>query len=77
MTLADTLIPLFAQVRAFSRSPMGDAASLTAQLDGAIAAARLRAHDAGFSQTDIDEALFAFNAWADELLLTTRWDGAA
>ncbi|GJH24605.1 DotU family type IV/VI secretion system protein [Caballeronia novacaledonica] len=77
MTLADTLIPLFAQVRAFSRSPMGDAASLTAQLDGAIAAARLRAHDASFSQTDIDEALFAFNAWADELLLTTRWDGAA
>ncbi|WP_321800906.1 DotU family type IV/VI secretion system protein [Caballeronia sp. J97] len=77
MTLADTLISLFAQVRAFSRSPAGDAASLTAQLDGAIASARLRAHDAGFAQADIDEALFAFNAWADELLLTTPWEGAA
>ncbi|KXU86900.1 hypothetical protein CR51_37235 [Caballeronia megalochromosomata] len=77
MNLADTLMPLFAQVRAFSRSPAGDAANLTAQLDGAIAAARLRAHDAGFPQADIDEALFAFNAWADELLLTTRWEGAA
>lgn len=76
MSLADTLIPLFAQVRAFTRAPSGDAASLTAQLDGAIAAARLRAHDAGFSQADIDEALFAFSAWADELLLTTQWEGA-
>jgi type VI secretion system protein ImpK len=77
VTLADTLIPLFAQVRAFAAAPTGDAASLTARLDGAIATARMRAHDAGFSQTDIDEALFAFNAWADELLLTTRWEGAA
>lgn len=76
MTLADTLIPLFAHVRAFTRSPSGDAASLTAQLDSGIAAARLRAHDAGFAQADIDEALFAFNAWADELLLTTQWEGA-
>ncbi|WP_277187871.1 DotU family type IV/VI secretion system protein [Caballeronia sp. BR00000012568055] len=77
MILADHLIPLFAQVRAFAQSPSGDAASLTVQLDAAIAAARQRAHDAGVSQADIDEALFAFSAWADELLLTTRWDGAA
>lgn len=77
MTLADIFIPLFAQVRAFARSPFGDASSLTAQLDGAIASARLRAHDAGIAQADIDEALFAFGTWADELLLTTRWDGAA
>ncbi|WP_106854257.1 DotU family type IV/VI secretion system protein [Caballeronia novacaledonica] len=76
MSLADTLIPLFAQVRAFAHAPSGDAASLTAQLDGAIAAARLRAHDAGFPPADIDEALFAFSAWADELLLTTQWEGA-
>jgi type VI secretion system protein ImpK len=76
VSLADTLIPLFAQVRAFARAPSGDAASLTAQLDGAIAAARLRAHDAGLSPADIDEALFAFSAWADELLLTTQWEGA-
>jgi type VI secretion system protein ImpK len=77
MSLADHLIPLFAQVRAFARQPSGDAASLTVQLDAAVAAARQRAHDAGVAQADIDEALFAFSAWADELLLTTQWDGAA
>ncbi|RZF24055.1 DotU family type IV/VI secretion system protein [Paraburkholderia sp. UYCP14C] len=77
MTLADTFIPLFAQLRAFAIAPSGDALSLSSLLDGAIAAARLRARDAGFSATDVDEALFAFNAWADELLLTTRWQGAA
>ncbi|WP_321946669.1 DotU family type IV/VI secretion system protein [Paraburkholderia sp. J10-1] len=77
MKLADIFIPLFAQMRAFALSPSCDAESLTVRLDGAIASTRRGAHDAGFQETDIDEALFAFNAWADELLLTTQWDGAA
>jgi len=75
--LADALIPLLAQVRAFVREPAGDAAGLTAQLDGAIAAARQRAHDGGCAPADVDDALFAVCAWADEALLTARWDGAA
>lgn len=76
MQLADCLIPLFAQVRAFVQAPSGDAQSLSAQLDNAIATARHRAHDAGYSAADVDEALLAVAAWADELLLSARWDGA-
>ena len=77
MQLVNCLIPLFAQLRAFAQQPSGDAAGMTAQCDDAIAAARLRARDAGYSEADIDEALFAAAAWGDELLLATRWDGAA
>ncbi len=77
MQLANCLIPLFAQVRAFVLTPTGDAASLTALLDGAIASARQRAHAAGCAPDDVDAALFAVAAWADETLLTAVWDGAA
>jgi type VI secretion system protein ImpK len=77
MQLVNCLIPLFAQLRAFVQQPTGDAATLTAQLDDAIAAARRSARDAGYSEADTEEALFAFAAWADELLLAPRWDGAA
>ncbi|WP_213307570.1 DotU family type IV/VI secretion system protein [Paraburkholderia sacchari] len=76
MTLADCLIPLFAQVRAFVQAPSGDAQTLTAQLDNSVAAARHRGQDAGHAQAEVDAALFAFAAWADELLLTARWEGA-
>ena len=77
MQLVNCLIPLFAQLRAFAQQPSGDAAGMTVQLDDAIAAARRNARDAGYSEADIDEALFAVAAWADELLLAARWDGAA
>ncbi|WP_028215202.1 DotU family type IV/VI secretion system protein [Paraburkholderia mimosarum] len=77
MTLIDCLMPLFAQVRAFAQAPSSDAQTLTAQLDNVFAVARHRAQDAGHAQADVDAALFAFAAWADEVLLTTRWEGAA
>lgn len=77
MNLANSLMPLFAQLRAFAQQPSGGVAELAAQLDDAIAAARRAAHDAGYREADVDEALFAVTAWADEVLLALPWEGAA
>ena len=77
MTLADCMMPLFAQVRVFAQAPSGDAQSLSARLDSAIARARGQCESEGYTQGDFNSALFAFSAWADELLLAARWDDAA
>jgi len=77
VNLANSLMPLFAQLRAFAQQPSGGVAELAAQLDDAIAAARRAAHDAGYCEADVDEALFAVTAWADEVLLASPWEGAA
>ncbi|TDV28724.1 type VI secretion system protein ImpK [Paraburkholderia caballeronis] len=77
MRLLNCFIPFFAQLRAFAQQPSGDAATAAARLDASIAAVRLAAADAGYGETDVDDALFAAVAWADEVLLTLPWDGAA
>ena len=77
MKLVDCFIPFLALLRQFQRQPGGDAATLAAQLDGAIADARRTAHDAGYAGADIEEALFAVAAWADEILIAANWSGAA
>lgn len=70
-------MPLLAQLCAFSQQPSGGVAELTEQLDDAITTARRAAREAGYGETDVDEALFAVTAWADEILLALPWEGAA
>ena len=78
MKLIDCFIPFFALVRQFQLAPEGDAAALSARLDGLVVDARQRARDAGFSDADADEALFAAAAWADETLIAiSGWGSAA
>lgn len=76
-TLADAAMPLIAYVRQFQRQPAGDAAAVAIQLSSLVDALRRSAAEAGFSDADTDEALFAVVAWADEVLLATSWPGAA
>lgn len=75
MELSDCMIPLFAQVLAFAQQSSGDLKLLSASLDDAIMIARERAHSAGHLQPEVDEALFAVVAWADEKLIATPWIG--
>lgn len=77
MRLLDCFISLLAQIRQFQRQPLGDPAALSAQLDAAIAQARRAGQDAGHADADIEEALFAVLALADEIILATDWLGRA
>jgi type VI secretion system protein ImpK len=75
MRLVDCFIPLLAQIRQFQRQPGGDAVALSAQLDAAVAQARRSGHDAGHIEADIEEALFAVLALADEVIIAADWLG--
>lgn len=78
MKLIDCFIPFFALVRQFQFAPEGDAAALSARLDSLVNEARNRSRDAGFSDADTEEALFAAAAWADETLIAAPgWPSAA
>jgi len=78
MKLIDCFIPFFALVRHFQSAPEGDAAALSARLDGMVNDARNRSRDAGYADADAEEALFAAAAWADETLIAASgWSGAA
>jgi len=78
MKLIDCFIPFFALVRHFQQAPEGDAAALSARLDGMVNDARNRSRDAGYADADAEEALFAAAAWADETLIAASgWSGAA
>lgn len=78
MKLIDCFIPFFALVRHFQLAPEGDAAALSARLDGMVNDARNRSRDAGYADADIEEALFAAAAWADETLIAAPgWRSAA
>jgi len=77
MRLVNCFIPFFALLQQFQRQPGGDAATLSAQLDAAIADARRNAQDADHAAADVDDALFAVCAWADEILIAANWSGAA
>lgn len=77
MKLIDCFIPFFALVRHFQSAPDGDAAALSARLDGMVNDARNRSRDAGYADADIEEALFAAAAWADETLIAVSgWSSA-
>lgn len=76
-SLADGFVPLIAFLRQFQREPGGDAAALSEKLDRLIADARRACRDAGFSETDVESALFAVVAWTDEILIAAAWSGAA
>jgi type VI secretion system protein ImpK len=78
MKLIDCFIPFFALVRHFQSAPEGDAAALSARLDGMVNDARNRSRDAGYTDADTEEALFAAAAWADETLIAASgWGSAA
>lgn len=77
MRLVNCFIPLLAQLRAFAEHPGGDVGSLAGPIDLAIAQARRDAQDAGYAPAEVDDALYAVVAWADEMLLAAAWDGAA
>jgi type VI secretion system protein ImpK len=74
--LVACFIPLLAQLRAFAGQTSGDAHTQAAELDLSIADARRVANDAGVSDADVDAALFAVAAWADETLIGASWPGA-
>jgi len=76
MRLSDCLVSVFAAVRQFQRAPDGDAATLAARLDRLIASARQQAREHGYAEADIETALFAVAAWADESLLALDWNDA-
>jgi len=76
MRLSDCLVPVLATVRQFQRAPEGDAATLAARLDRLIASARRQAREHGYAEADVETALFAVAAWADESLLALEWNGA-
>lgn len=82
MRLVNCFIPFCARLQAFQRQTSGDpasdsAAAMSAQLDALIAEARRNAHDAGHLDADVEQALFALAAWADEILIAANWPGAA
>ena len=78
MRLLDCFIPFFALTRQFQTVPEADAATLSERLGGLVVSARDQAREAGFSDADTEDALFAAAAWADEAILSiSGWAGAA
>jgi type VI secretion system protein ImpK len=74
--LVDFFIPFLASVRQFQQAPGGDVQSVDDSFNGLLADARRNALDAGWVAADIDAALFAVVAWADEILIGAQWSGA-
>lgn len=65
-----------AYVRHFQGQPPASAAAAREQLDSLLADARRKAQEAGITEADTLNAMFAVAAWADEILLATAWAGA-
>jgi type VI secretion system protein ImpK len=74
--LVDFFIPFLASVRQFQQAPGGDVQSVDDGFNGLLADARRNALDAGWVAADIDAAMFAVVAWADEILIGAQWSGA-
>jgi type VI secretion system protein ImpK len=73
MRLVACFIPFFTLIRQFQLQPNGDIDLVSTRLDTALNSARQQAEAAGHSRIDVDEALFAVLAWADEALLAADW----
>ena len=76
MRLIDYFIPFLAFLRYFQSQPSGDLMSVRQQLDELLASARANALEADESDADVQDALFAVVALADEILLAAPWTGA-
>ena len=74
--LIDGFVPLIARLQQFRNAPTQAVDVLATQLDADITAARHPLQDAGYAYEDIEQALFAVVAWADELLVGLDWPGA-
>ena len=77
MGLTACFMPCLALLRTFQNQPCEDIAVVTARLDEVLAVAMRRASQENHRQADIDNALFAVVAWADEIFLKKAWSGAA
>jgi type VI secretion system protein ImpK len=77
MRLVDFFIPFLATVRQFQQAPAGEAQCVDDALNALLGEARRQALDAGLMAAEIDAALFAVAAWADEILIGAAWPGAA
>ena len=77
MRLLDFFIPFLASVRQFQLTPQGAVQSVDDAFNALLSDARSNAAHAGLAAADIDAALFAAAAWADEVLNGAAWDGAA
>ena len=62
MKLIDCFIPFFALVRHFQLAPEGDAAALSARLNGMVNEARNRSRDAGYADADTEREVMERDA---------------
>lgn len=76
MRLVDCFIPPLAFLRHFQSQPSGEIAPIKQQLDDLLTEALAAAQAAGKTPDDVQAALFAVVAWADEVLLAASWSGA-
>jgi type VI secretion system protein ImpK len=60
----------------FQMQPSGDLVTVRNNIDELLAGSLREATEAGISGADIQNALFAVVAWADEVLLAAPWSGA-
>ncbi len=77
MRLIDCFVTPLAFLAHFQSKPEGDVSSVRAQLDGLMLASVASAQDAGKLAAEVQDALFAVVALADEILLAASWSGAA
>ena len=76
MRLIDCFLPALAYLRHFQRQPAGDLASVRLQVEQLLSGAISVAENSKKSPADIQAALFAVVAWADEVMLSASWSGA-
>lgn len=78
--LAACFLPVMAQAQQIilkAADLPGDAADAGQTLSASLDSARAKARRHGFSEADVDAALFAVVAWCDEAAMTNSWPGAS
>jgi type VI secretion system protein ImpK len=63
-------------LRHFQMHPSGDLTTVQNNIDELVAGSLREATEAGIGNADIQNALFAVVAWADEVFLSAPWSGA-
>lgn len=77
MRFSDIFVPPLAFTELFLSAPNMDEAPFRARVEQELSKARLNAIDSGYSEADINQALFAVVAWIDEVVMCSTWSGAA
>ena len=76
MRLNDCFVTTLAFLTHFQSKPAGDISSVRAQLDELLTAATATAQDMGKVTSEVQDALFAVVALADEIMLSAPWAAA-